>query len=561
MKRDQAIVLGLAVLSAVAARVIAHVALADIAHVMDEITYLFQAKVFAMGRVTAPVELPRGAFNMWFVEDRTSRFGIFPPGWPAALAIAVRLGLERWLAPALHGVTIVVVGRAGGKLGGSRVALLAALVYATSPQTVLMAASLMSHTLVALAASIVMLFAVSLVQRSDVSLALAVGTGAAVGITAATRPLCAVILTIALAAATALFARDRIRLLVRPFVIAAFAAMPFVIGLLLFNRATTGAALTFPQTTYFDEHLPPGNLPFFNYRKGCNALGFGSGHGCDFTAAGSAHSLKSALSNLGDNLLSWFRLLGGPLLLFGPLVAIVRPSTRRVGTLLLGVPALAFVAYSFYWHPGTCFGARFYQAAVPAAVLLIALGMQAADKRVVVALATVILAWHGFAFQRSMRELTDREWGYWGIDDRFAKAKKEWSKGPAVIMVAFGGDDVHNPEVVYTSKLPTGGMWMINIRALAPLAQNEAIVDDGPLVFTKFHPALVGDIQARFPDRSLWLYVANGDRALDRLEPWSEAAIRFAGTEYRRPADNFDGFRVEPPKLEQPAIFVPAPDP
>ena len=96
-----------------------------------------------------------------------------------------------------------------------------------------------------------------------------------------------------------------------------------------------------------------------------------------------------------------------------------------------------------------------------------------------------------------------------------------------------------------TAAMGEGGPWLLGIRALAALGQNDPLLDRGQVVFTKFHPALVEAIAARFPERKLWLYTAWADRSKDVLEPYSKA--RFDGHVYRLPADNFDGFRVGPP--------------
>src|SRR5215468_3717959 len=92
-----------ATLGVAAARLVGHFALEDVPHVMDEIAYLLQARTFAGGHLTAPLHLPRAAFAMWFVDDRVRTFSIFPPGWPAFLAVGLWTGLASWINPLLHG--------------------------------------------------------------------------------------------------------------------------------------------------------------------------------------------------------------------------------------------------------------------------------------------------------------------------------------------------------------------------------------------------------------------------------------------------------------------------
>ncbi len=593
-KRTRAIVLGLALASALGARLVGRVALGDMAHVMDEIAYLFQAKVFAAGELRAPEALPRAAFTTWFLEDRGARYGIFPPGWPLVLALGVKLGLTAWVNPALHGITVALLGRVGQRVSGARVAIASALLYAASPQAVLLAASRMSHTLVALCAVIVLVFGTELVlgapgdvdgdaREGDAgawpaappSRALTLAAGAALGLAAATRPLCGTILGAFLALVLAVrvlraprVPREGARLarlapLARAAALLTAGAVPPVLGLLAFNRALTGSLLRFPQMAYFDDHLAPADLPFFQYRKGCNALGLGPGHGCDLTVHDAQHTLGNALSNLGDNMTAWLLLACGPLLAVGVVSALVRKETRARAALLLAVPAMSFALYALYWHGGTCFGARFYQSALPATLVVVALGTtnlpllpEHARRRAGAALIASAMAWNAFAYTRTWKEIADPVWGYWAVDDRYERLAASWKNGPAVVMVAFGPDDLYNPRLGWTAIVPDGAMWMLNIRALAALAQNPADLGRaGDVVFAKFHPALASELRARFPGRSLWLYVDHGRREKDLVAPYDPAP--FMSRENDVPPDNFDGFRVSAPTLPQPGSLAP----
>ena len=557
-------VIALALASALAARLVEHFALRDVPHVMDEIAYVLEAKLMATGHVTGPVALPRAAFNMWFVDDRAARFGIFPPGWPALLAVGVRVGLTCWINPLVHLATVIVVGRAGARIGGPRLELGAALLYAASPQAVLLAASLMSHALVALAASIVTLAMATLLEQPRPRRSTFISAGVALGIAVVTRPLCAVVLALPFFAFAVLRAP-------RLAPLAAAIVTPFLAALGAFNRALTGSALRFPQSAYFDEHIAPANVPFFTYGKGCNALGFGAA--CDHTVRGAVHSLASAVSDAGDNLRAWSLLVAGPVLFLGVGVALARARTRRVARWLALPSFLAVGLYGLYWQAGVCYGARFYHAALPALVVLVALGIGSLPKpararggddtepssesprpigsRFAFRAALVAaLLFDAGGFVVSLRELTS--WSWWGTDDRFAELERHWHDGRAVVMVAFGPDDVKNPPLFATAAAESG-TWLLGIRALGALARNPPRMEEADVVFAKFHPALVGELAARFPDRKLWVYTAWADRTKDVLEPWSSE--RFAGHAYRRPADNFDGFRVTRPYELPPTIL------
>jgi 4-amino-4-deoxy-L-arabinose transferase-like glycosyltransferase len=549
MRRDSTRLapIAFALLGVAAARLTASLALADVPHVMDEIAYRLQARMFADGHLTAPLHLPRAAFAMWFVDDRVRTFSIFPPGWPAVLALGVLLKATAWVNPLLHGTATLLVARAARELGGGRAAVFASAFYALSPQAVLLAASLMSHTLVALAAAAVLAMGLRLI-RPDPSPLHAAGLGTALGVAAVTRPLCAVALGIAAALFVVLALRRR---LLRPAHLAALAGPAVVLVALLgaYNAHLTGNPLRFPQEAYFDEHESPVDHPTFRYGPGCNRLGFGPGHGCEALPDG-MHTVAHARWNAGVNLKAWLWLAGGgPLAFVLAFLGITGRAERRdrrerwARAVILSVILAVILLYGFYWYAGTCYGARFYHAALPSLLVLAALGLDwiagAGRRRIAAVVFAAVLLANGVTGLLAAREVSRL---YWGTDDRFARLAAEWSKPPALVVVAF----THGSPVGryrYTSFLHEV-VWAQNIRALGALGVNSPDLD-GPVVFARYHPALMAEIRARFPDRQLWFYLV-GTGGDDLLVPYESSGLPALEAGAERPKDNFDGFTILP---------------
>jgi hypothetical protein len=536
--------------------------LGDIPHVQDEFIYLLQAKTLAIGRLAMPPLSPAGPFGMWFLEDRGRRFGIFPPGWPALLAPGVALRITDWVNPLLHGATVLVLARASRKMLGAKGALCAAAFYAFSPQTLLLAASLMSHTAIALAGAALL----SVLARPSPSLRVGSATapgaaattpfdallaGALACVAVLTRPLCAVALAAVFGVGVLLLRRPARAL---QWGTIAIVGSGFALGTMLlcaYNRAQTGDPLIFPQTRYFDTHLPPAAIPIFNFHPGCNALGFGEGHGCDYSIADSKHTLVNALQNTWDNLRAWGLLLGaGPILPVLALYAFAR-RTGKTHSVLLAAPILTAGLYGLYWYAGTCYGARFFHAAVPFVVVAAASGVMAIpplarSPRLIAALVTTVLALDGGILRAASSEL---EGGYWGADGRFAALKARWKDAPALVMVGFAADVPETPpgeRLFWTTQLVWSGFWAPSVTANSAVGLNAPRVDDEVVVYARFHPALVKVLRDRFPDRKLWLYVASERPGGDRVEPWDERLLPDANRhESTSPPDNYDGFRID----------------
>ena len=535
--RTNAAIFAVAALGMVLARLIEWKALGDVPHVMDEIAYAFQARTMASGHLSMPVALPRAAFALWFVDDRSARFSIFPPGWPAVLAIGLRLHAATWVNPLLHGGTVLIVAAIARKIAGTRAQLVAAVAYAVSPQALILAASLMSHTLVAFGAALALYAGVSAPRRRTLLLG-----GSAIGLVLLARPLCGVVVGAGFAA-LALFTVTRDRASAAKFTIA-LAPLVFSCALLgAYNAALTGDPLRFPQTVWFDEHAAPLDTTFFRYAPGCNRLGFGPGHGCDEGIKNATHSLANALSNTGDNLTSWGLLAGG-----GPIVFIclgLAVATRSGRILALGVPVLATVTlYALYWYAGTCYGARFYHAALPSLILLGAFGAVRIWERSARAIAVVSVLWlaaNGVALGAALGELSDR---YWGVDARFASADR-FPPGNSLVMVAFKTDGVpmhHLRWTGFTSPDPKS-RWRNSVRALSALMLN-APSDDGPLVFAKYHPAMVDELRARFPNHALYIYLLGDRPEADQLALYVDSPVSEIDRVTVWPRDNFDGYVV-----------------
>lgn len=536
-----------AITGAILARLIGHFSLHDAPHVMDEIAYVFQAKTYLTGHVTVPVTLPRAAFALWFVDDRTVKYGIFPPGWPAILALGVLVHLRAWVNPLLHGMTTLVVARAARRAGGARAAMLASIFYGLSPQALFLAASLMSHTVVAFGASLALYAGIAANAGKPRRFAFALG-GIGVAIALLARPLCGVVVAIGLAALLGL-ALSRRKISAAEIVQAAVPIALGVLVLLSYNHAVTGSALRFPQTVWFDEHEAPAQDPYFRYHPGCNSLGFGPGHGCDLGIRNGTHDLANAVSNTGDNLISWLFLAGGGPLAFVLPLALLYASRKRTTTLgwlaAIGatVPA-AILLYALYWYAGTCFGARFYHAALPALLLLGALAVAHADRWKKKMTTWLTIAWLALSAPGAWMGLVEIGDHYWGNDGRFEQVLATWNHGPAVVMVAFKTDGLpmHYLRVTgFTSHSPHS-IWHNSVRALGALAIDSPDPKDDRVVFAKYHPSFVSELRTEFPDRALYMYIVGDDPEDDEVEAYR--GEKWADPNAPAPADNFDGYVV-----------------
>lgn len=146
MSRNEFIALLISLIAIIAAAIVANQVFENIPHLEDEIAYVWQAKVMARGFVTIPSPKHPQSFLVPFVVDyQGKRFGKYPLGWPALLAIAIRLGMRSWINPLLAGLSVWLTFRLGKRIGGETVGLLASILTVSSPFFLMNSGSLLSH--------------------------------------------------------------------------------------------------------------------------------------------------------------------------------------------------------------------------------------------------------------------------------------------------------------------------------------------------------------------------------------------------------------------------------
>lgn len=455
-------------------------------HLEDEMAFVWQAEVFARGRmaVESP-ECPRCFLQPFVVDYNGLRFGKYPPGWPAVLALGVRFDARDWVNPLLAGLCVWLTYRLVQKLLDEKTALLAAGLTLVSPFFLMNAGSLLSHVwsfflVLALAfAWFDLLDEKSTIPRW-MSLLVA---GLSLGLLALTRPLTAVGVALP-------FFLHGLVLLVR----GSTAIRKRVLGVGLISAPVTALLFLWQFGVTGDPLLNPYEL-WWPYDK----IGFGpdvglnvGGHSPWFAYVNAKFSLKVGASDLfGWPRISW---------LFLPFGLIAVRKNPRALIVASGAVSLVGV-YLLYWIASWLFGPRYYFEGLIGMTMLTAAGIRWLAGR-----------------------LPPRPWKDWLPTLRFAGT---------VLVVAL----LVSASVLYYSPARLGsmrGLYGVRRSHLAPFLTPEAqaltpalvIVHphshwieygtllelsnpflDSPFVFTYSRgPELDAGVIARFPDRTVWHY-------------------------------------------------------
>ncbi|MCC6903323.1 MAG: glycosyltransferase family 39 protein [Polyangiaceae bacterium] len=334
--------------------------------IIDATSYYLEARAMARGYLAFPVPDPSGSFRGRFLltpPAQASLAVLFPPGYPALLALGFVVGAPLAVGPVLAAaLTWVTYALARELFGKTEVALLAATLSVLCAALRYHTADTMSHGWAALLLCLALLGALKGGRWLLVA-------GLALGFLIATRPVTG--LTAGAFAGLLCLRRRRAELLVL-----GLGALPGLMLLLAHQHAATGSWLGSTQLRYYALADGP---------PGCFRYGFGAGIGCVFehgdfvqSRLSEGYGLVAALGTTGRRLWMHF----GDVMNAWPLFAVV-VATLVVGRHERGVRLGAFVvvaliaAYApFYFdgnYPGG--GARLLAEALPIEHALTAWGL------------------------------------------------------------------------------------------------------------------------------------------------------------------------------------------
>lgn len=450
-------------------------------HIQDSAAQLFHARIFALGRLTAPSPPVHDFFAAVHIIDNGRWYSQYPPGHIAALAIGVWLGRPWLVNPVAGGLTIATVYALGRELWDDRTGRLAAALALLSPFLLMMSSEYMNHAS-ALLANALFLWLFARARRTS-GLACGLGAGLSLGWLLLTRPYTAVAVALpfAVLAAVDLF-RTRLRSLRW--------ALPMLLGvgvgvglMLLYNRATNGSPWVTGYEVAWGAKVRPG---FGNAADGPPHT----------PIAGLWHTVRN-LSALNEWLFGWPL---PSLALVGALFAL--RCAKLYDWLLLASAASLVAAYFFYYFQDLCFGPRFLYEANAAWFVLSARGVLACwswagerllhRDRVVSRTALGALLLGAFACAWGLRWPVEKTiFGslYWGVDRSVLDGVERANIRDGVIFVSSDYSGV--------------------------LSENAPLLD-GPLVFARDLGPRNAELMAHFPGRQAW--VEHGG-VLTPLEP------------------------------------------
>lgn len=343
---------GIALLASLTYAVVSQLVFSARPLLIDEIIQVFQARVFADGRLWLPTpEQPEFTAAMHLVDMDGRRFGQFPAGGPAMLMLGTLVGAEWLVGPAFAGVGVLLFARLLRRLAvPAGIALAALLLFAFGPFWLFLGGSMMNHVTATTWLLAAALGLATAVQDAAPRWRAALGCGLALGIAATIRPMDAVAFALPTAAWLLWRARWGGGHIVALLASGAGVAVPLT-GLLYVNAQQTGDPLLFGYIALWGA----------SHELGFHAVPWGPPH----TPLRGLELVNLYLLRLQTHFLE----TPAPAMLCATASLLLVRRLQAFDRWVLASSGLLLLAYWAYWHDGFYLGPRFLLPLAPWLVL------------------------------------------------------------------------------------------------------------------------------------------------------------------------------------------------
>ena len=332
----------------------------------DGCVYMFQARLFSHGMLTAQLPPEPNFFENALVILSDKWYTQYPPGYPVLLALGVLMGVPWLVNPILAALTIAGIYLIANELYGRNIAKLSALLACTSSFFLFMSSEFLSHSSTLFFITAAFLSFVWMIKKKRPFLA-AITCGTALGCALLCRPYTTAWVCVSLGIAAIVM---RKQLSIPHILIGAIPLIAAGVAFLAYNAATTGHPLLFGYiAAHGTEHLPGFHQDPWMERSHTLIQG-----------------IKYFIGNL--NGLDYY-LFEWPIpSLFFMALYLAFGKKETWDWILVGWMSALFIGQVFYFFNEFDFGPRFVYETLPAVILLTSKGIVLSTKHVAAWLKT-----------------------------------------------------------------------------------------------------------------------------------------------------------------------------
>lgn len=325
---------------------------------IDSCIYMFQARLFASGTLSAPPPPDPEFFGITHVILSNKWYTMYPPGYPAILGLGVPFRLTWLVNPLLGALTIVCIYLLAKELYGDNTAKLSAILACASSFFLFMSSEFTAHTSTLFFVTLAFLCFVWMIKKKRPLLS-AVVCGICIGIALLCRPWTTTWICLPMGIGAIIMRKE---LSLRHILIGAIPICMACLVYLVYNYATTGHPLLFGYIERYGKmhypgfHKDPWSHHFHTVTQGIKYI-FG------YLNALSYYLFEWPMSSL-----------------FFVCFFLAYGKKKFWEWLLVGWIVALLVGHSFYFFNKLDFGPRFIYESLPALILLTSQGLSLSMK-------------------------------------------------------------------------------------------------------------------------------------------------------------------------------------
>lgn len=428
--------------------IIAYVVLDHIPHVQDSIAQLFQAKLFKMGMLYAPLPPHKEFFDYTNIINDGKWYSQYPPGHSFLLMLGLFLGVPWLIGPLLGTLSLYTFFLLLKTLYHDRqMRYLSCGLMLLSPFFLFMSSNYMNHSSTMF--FIVLFLYGYLHMCTSPSRLWALLAGLSLGYALTIRPLDACAISIPFIYYMLISSYKKRTPDIKKVLLFFGAFYLLLCVLLIYNTLTNGHPL------------------LFGYTKKYASLGFlGTAQG------GPPHTVKGGIVNTSNNLIGLnYSLFEWPVpsLIFIFMLFVIPVRRNRWDYLFISAFISLMVSYFFYYYQDLCFGPRFYYSSLPFLIILTVRGFLALPewlqnkgfdrRRTEASLYLLLLLCFLYMLSFSLPSLIKKYSNdYWWVTAKIHNAVKEQGIHNAIVFI----DVWHPPSITEPNLIPYGSGFQFN---------------------------------------------------------------------------------------------------
>lgn len=414
----------------------------QIPHIQDSIAQVFQAKIFASGKLYATSHPLKEFFEYTHIINNGKWYSQYPPGHALFLMVGILLGMPWIINPLLGALSVLIIFLLGKEIHDPKTGRLAAIFTVLSPFFLFMSSEFMAHSSAMFTITLFTLFFIKVIKKKK--LVYACSAGIALGLCTLIRPYTAFALCIPFLVYGVILTFKKSRQYISLFITIAFFTLIFIAFLLIYNQITNGHPFRFGYTVLYG----PGH-----------GLGFGKG------TWGLPHTFSRGLNDFWRSIKSLnLHLFGWPYISLLPVVILLISRKMRRWDYIFFLSFICLgIAYILYWYHDLCLGPRFLYEALPFVIILSARAIlilpklikdrlhikKSSTKSIKIISASIIVVLFLFSTVSTFPKLIkgdepnfywkDRGYAnsYWGVDAYLSKLVKSKKLTNSIVFVQY----------------------------------------------------------------------------------------------------------------------------